>query len=277
MNPARGCESVRKHISGTSEFTKTKDELEALTPAKIGQDNEVMETENSAFVFEALDQSDDMKRLDFNFHGTPIVTHGYESKKDRTVDASTLNPFGFGPVKIGAKIGAYRKVRKRGVDIRGPSNRVLTNLEMFRIPKTSAMLGLKRDLYEQGKITLEEAISDEDPKSNVEFLGAVRGSGLSVDKKQRMEEQQIFSNAHTLDDYAKRFPDYQIGFQTKDNKARATPKEIEEERKKFEKDKDKPSKKGFRRKLKRTIASVMEVEGFNSDSDVSDHDEDDYE
>jgi hypothetical protein len=41
-----------------------------------------------------------MKRLDFNFHGTPIATHGYESMKDRTVDASTLNPFGFGSIKM---------------------------------------------------------------------------------------------------------------------------------------------------------------------------------
>jgi hypothetical protein len=138
------------------------------------------------------------------------------------------------------------------------------------------MLGLKRDLYEKGEITLEEAMSDDNLKSNVEFLGAVKGSGLLADDKARMQQQQVFSNAHTLDDYAVRFPDYEIGTQTKDNKARATPKEIEEAREKLEKDKDKPSKKAFRKKLKRTIASVMEVEGFNSDSDVSDYDEDDY-
>ena len=272
----KAMESVRKHIGSTDEYDKTKIELEALTPAEIGATNEVDETQNSAYVFEALVQSDKMKRLDFNFHDTPIVTHGYESMGDRTKDASTLNPFGLGPIKIGDDIGSYRQALKRGTDIRGPSNRVLTNLEMFRMPETSAMLGLKRDLYEQGQIPLEEAIAADNLKSNVEFLGAVKGSGLSVDQKGRMQQQQIFSNVHTLDDYVTRFPNYEIGSQTNDLKPRTTPTEINDALDQLETGKDKASKKAFRKKLKRAIASSMDIDNYNSDSDVSDYDEDHY-
>lgn len=268
--------SVRKHIGATDEFTKTKAELEALKPAEIGAKNEVEATENSAFVFEALVQSDKMKRLDFNFHDTPIVTHGYESMGDRTKDASTLKPFGLGPIKIGDDIGSYRQALKRKKDIRGPSNKVLTNLEMMRIPQTSAMVGLKRDLYEQKKIPLEEAIAADSPKSNVEFLGAVKGSGLTVDQKDRMQLQQIFSNAHTLDDYAAKHPKFEIGTQTKDKKARTTPSAIKDALDEFEKTKDKPRKKAFRKELKRAIASTMEIDNFDSGSDVSDYDETHY-
>ncbi|HEU0084695.1 MAG TPA: DUF4157 domain-containing protein, partial [Bradyrhizobium sp.] len=209
--------SVRKHMRTTDEYKDVRKELEALPAANIGAANEVARTTNPGFVFEALEGAS-MKRLDFNFHDTPIATHGYESMKDRTVDASTLNPFGFGPIKIGDDIGSYKQALKKGKDVRGPSNRVLTSLEMYRVPKTSAMLGLKRDLYEQNKIDLAEAMAIDSPKSNVEFLGAVSGSGLTVDQNQRMQEQQTISNEMILDDYATRFPTFEIGTKTRDNK-----------------------------------------------------------
>lgn len=274
---SKAMKSVRKHMLGTDEYTKTKAELEALKPAEIGAKNEVEATKNSAYVFEALVQSDKMQRLDFNFHDTPIVTHGYESMGDRTKDASTLNPFALGPVKIGKDIGSYRRARKRGTSIRGPSNRVLTNLEMVRIPETSAMLGTKRDLYEKDEIELEEAIAADSLKSNVEFLGAVKGSGLLADQKSRMQQQQILSNAHTLEDYAARFPDHEIGTETKDLKARTTPKKIKGSLEELEKAKDTPSKKAFRKTLKRAIASSMDIDDYQSNSDVSDFDESHYE
>jgi hypothetical protein len=270
-------ESVRKHIRTTNEYSETKKELEALPAANIGAANEVSKTTHSAFVFEALANAPNMKRLDFNFQGTPIKTHGYESMGDRTVDASTLHPFGFGPVKVGGDdVGSYGRILKKGTDVRGGDNKVLTNLEMFRIPKTSAMLGMKRDLYEQGRTNLAEAMGIDSSKTNVEFLGAVSGSGLNVDQTLRMQQQQVVSNEQILSDYANRFPNYSIGEPTKDGKARSTPKKIKDALDKLQSDKDKPAKSAFRKELKRTIASVQEVEGYNSGSDVSDYDEDHY-
>ena len=275
MSSKRAFGSVTTHIGKTDEYTKTKAELEGLPAAEMDTSNEVTATTNPAFVFEAL-RSADMTRLDFNFGGTPIKTHGYESPGNRAADAHTLHKFGYGPIKVGdGDVGAYEQILDAGKDIRGPENQVLTSLEMFRIPETSPMLGLKRDLYEQGKTKLSEAMAIDSPKSNVEFKGAVGGSGLKKDQKKRMRLQQILSNEKILNDYAKRYADHEIGYALT-GKARATPKQVKAALDKFVTDKDKLSKQQFRRKLKRVIASVLSVQGFNSDEEVSDVDEQHY-
>src|SRR6185437_3816829 len=196
----------------------TKNELEALNPAVMGNINEVT-TNNSAYVFEALANAD-MRRLDFNFHGTPIATHGYQSMGNRAVNARTLGRFGFGPIKIGGRnVGTYRRILKKGINIQ--DSKVLRNLEMRRILRTAAMLGMKRYLHEQGHTTLSEAISVLSNKSNVEYTGAVSGAGLTADEKDRMQQQQSLSNAQILDDYAdvNKFANYSIGYPTLDQKA----------------------------------------------------------
>lgn len=271
----KASKSVSKYIQSTDEFKRTKAELEALPAADIGSD-EVSETTIPAYVFEALGQSNTMKRVAFDFHGVPIYTYAYETAGDRSVDASTLGPFGYGPIRIGDDIGAYRGALKKGADIRGPANNTLTDLEIKRVPQTSAMVALKRDLYAQGQTSLSEAIAIDSRMSNVEFSGAVSGSGLRVDEAARMRQQQVFSNAHILEDSATRFPNFEIGSQTADRKKRTTPKEIKDALDLLRATKDRDTKKALRRKLKRLLASVRKIEDYDSGSDVSDYDSDDY-
>ena len=272
----RASESVHRFIQGTNQYTHTKNELEALNPAVMGNINEVT-TNNSAYVFEALANAD-MRRLDFNFHGTPIATHGYQSVGNRAVNARTLGRFGFGPIKIGGRnVGTYRRILKKGINIQ--DSKVLRNLEMRRILRTAAMLGMKRYLHEQGHTTLSEAMSVLSNKSNVEYTGAVSGAGLTADEKDRMQQQQSLSNAQILDDYAdvNKFANYSIGYPTLDQKARTTPKEVKDALDKMLLDKTRTAKRAFRRKLKRLIVSIQEVEGYNSDAeDVSDYEDAHY-
>ena len=90
-----------------------------------------------------------------------------------------------------------------------------------------------------------------------------------------MRLQQIISNERILNDYAKRFADHEIGYAIT-GKTRATPKQVKAALDKFLTDKDKLSKRQFRRKLKRVIASIMNIQGYHSDSEVSDVDEQHY-
>ena len=280
----KALDSVRKYIKTTTEYDDTKKELKALAAEEMDttKTTEVSKTESSAFVFEALEdlsKTKDMKRMDINFHSAPIITHGFETG-DRTKDASTLNPFGFGPIKIGKDVGSYRKILKANKKPKTPENKALTTLEMLRVPKSSAMTGLKRDLLEQGKTGVSEAMAIDKPTSNVEFVGAVSGSGISGDAYERMQQQQILSNAMILDDAVTNFPTFEIGAPTKDKKARTTPQEISDtlnefvavmKKKKPTKQELREAKKKMRRKLRRSIASVQEIEGYDSSGDVSDY------
>src|SRR6185437_15198198 len=107
----------------------------------------------------------------------------------------------------------------------------------------------------------------------------VGGAGLTTDEKDRMQQQQSLSNAQILDDYAdvNKFANYSIGYPTLDQKARTTPKEVKDALDKMLLDKTRTAKRAFRRKLKRLIVSVQEVEGYNSDAeDVSDYEDTHY-
>jgi hypothetical protein len=267
-------ESVHKHIRSTDEYKDTKTELEALPAGPMGKD-EVQETDNAAIMLEALGHAN-MKRLDFDFKGTSVITHGFESMGDRTKDASTMRPFGFGPIKIGDDVGTYRKILKRNRDIRGRDNKTLRDLEMRRLRRQAAMTALKRDLYEQNQTTLSTAMAVDSPQSSVEFLGAVSGSGLTVGQKERMQEQQTFSNFHILADAVANFPNYNIGYPTADAKPQTTPQEVSDALDEMITDKNKPSKRKFRRKLKRLIASVQQIDNYDSDSDISDYEDKHY-
>ena len=289
--------SLRGHIVSTDEYDKTKTELESLDAEEMDDSvaTEVSKTTSSAFVYEALKNSKKVKRLDYNFHKVPLRTHGYETPGDRTKDASTLpQSYGHGTVMVGGKdLGAYRKIVKAKRNLSSGENKALTSLEMLRIPPSSTMTGLKRDLYEKRKIDVSEAMAIDSPKSNVEFSGAVSGSGLTKDAYERMLQQQTLSNVMILDDYTKRFPTFEIGTQTKDKKPRATPKEISDtlsdyfelikktvkpkkKLTKAEREKLTEAKQKFRRKLGRADASVMEVEDYELDQDVSDFEDSHY-
>ena len=280
--------SVREHIRGTDQFKNTVAELEALPAGEMDDSvaTEVSATKHPAVLFEAL-LAAKTKRLDFNFHGTPIVTHGYESMGDRTVDASTLREFGLGPVKVGGKdVGSYSQMLEADEDIPIGDNLILAVLEMLRIPITSAMVALKRDLYAKGETELSEAMAIDSPKTNVEYLGAVGGAGHTKPQKGRMQQQQITSNEMTLDDYVARFPHHEIGTQTEDKKPRATPEKIDDAFNEYmelmnnstaTKEELKTAKRKSRRPLTRTIASSMGIEDVELDASVSDVDEQHYE
>jgi len=117
-------------------------------------------------------------------------------------------------------------------------------------------------------------------QSNVEFSGAVSGSGLTKDQYNRMRQQQTYSTHFMLEDAATRFPNHRIGAATQDGKRRATPRRIKRNLDNLITANDDPQRNQFkadlRKSLKRTIASVGKVEDYDSGSDVSDFDENDY-
>src|SRR5579859_985657 len=274
----RAMDSIISHIEGRAEFAGTVGELEALTPRLPPPNNEITQTTNPAVVLVGLNNST-MHRLDFNFQGVPIVSHGYESPGNRAVDAVTLNAFGYGPIKIGDDVGSYSQALKRGTDIRGPEHRTLIPLEMLRIPPVSTALAIKRDLYEQNQILLSEAISQSNVVSNVEFVGAVNGASMTADQKRHLRQQQVWSNHSTIDTYATRFPNHAIGTDLGDGKVRTTPRQINQNLDRLiaaGTGTKKARKKELRKSLRRANASVMGLNQYDSDSDVSDYDEDDY-
>ena len=275
--------SILEKIRDLKEYKETEEELKKITFGKRSEKTD-FKTKNPFLLFDLLPKYDN--KLDYNLQGVSIETHGFELRKDRTVDPKTLKqPFGYGTVKIGPNIGTYENELKKNEPPEPYEMEVLNNLEKFRLPQLAPMFGLKRYLYEKGKLSKKEGFGSDSKFSNVEFLGAVTGSGLKKVQKENMRKQQVFSNMQILKDSYERFPDEEIGYQTTDKKPRVIPKKLFESlndfssslnTKKIKPKKKKKKKKKLRKLLSRSILSTSKISDVDSDGEVSDVEDQDY-
>ena len=278
-------------LGKNTQSTETLKELKTLKPGDMSTTSDVSKTNLPAFFFSALGtggEKMELERMDFNFNSTEVLTHGFESPGKRDISPKgtydtkkgkkkNFQPFNFNTVKIGNNIGTYAKHQTAPPkDLQNQHVTTLNTLEKFRLPEQAFGTSLKRDFFTQNLFDTQEAFGQNHLHSNVEFLGATSGSGLTSTQYSNMHEQQSLSNLHILTNAFTKFPNQPIGFDTKDGKARTTPKEITEnldnwlnEPKKEEK---KKKKQKFRRSLKRAIISTENIPGIDSDDEVSDED-----
>ena len=292
-NSKKAWDKFVSDLSNQTEFTNTSNELKKLSSGNMSTTSDV-KTTLPAFFFSALGTSGDkmeLDRMDFNFNNTEVLTHGFESPGQRDIapkgsyitkkgKTKNFQPFNFNTVKIGNDIGTYAKHQNAPpTDLQNQHVTALNTLEKFRLPEQAFGTTLKRDFFTQGFFNTQEAFGQNHPHSNVEFLGATSGSGLTATQYSNMQEQQSLSNLNILMTAFTNFSNRQIGFDTKDDKVRTTPLEIMENLdsflstdKKIDLQERKRRKRKFRRSLKRAIISSENISGIDSDDEVSEED-----
>lgn len=209
---AKAFAHYRQNIMQTGQYTSTLDDINGLNAGGRSATNDFTHTTLPPVMWTAFGQSEP-HRLDYQYgNNVEVDIRAYSSRKDRTVDAQTLGSGlgGYGPIKIGPNIGAYGSEMKTNDRPPQQESRVLTSLEMFRLPFISAMTGLKRHLYEEDDFTKEQGMGNNHAFSSVEFVGAVSGSGMNSAEKSHMRKQQFLSSYHILKECSDNFPNQKI-------------------------------------------------------------------
>lgn len=265
-------------VEGMKEYTDTKMELEKLDPDERSTTNNFTKSGNPFVNTLALGNSN-LRRLDFMApNGVEIDTHGYSSKKDRSVDPGTLSDkFSWGTVKIGPDISSYKKEMETNNTPDQDQMSYLNPLEMIRLPRQSVHTGMKRELYDQGQFTKDQGMGFNHNHSSVEFVGAVNGSGLTNQQLQNMRKQQTLSNYAILETANNICPNTGIGQALGNGKHVPTPKEemdaltrfidVVNDPKSTQKDKDK-AKKELRKIMVQLLRGVTQLEDVESEDDT---------
>jgi len=178
-------------------FTNTTNDLKGQAPGPRSPANDFTRTNNPFINLHALNKAgDDLQRLDFRAqNNVEIDTHGYDSRNDRTVDASTVGTsFGLGTVQIGPNISSYQKEMASAAAPNPDQLSYLNALEMQRFPHLSPQTAMKRELYNRGKFTKDEGMGFNHDHSSVEFVGAISGTSMTNAQRENMRKQQTLSN-----------------------------------------------------------------------------------
>lgn len=203
--------NVTAQVGEMEEFEPAKKKLKVLPPSSRSTTSDFTESSNPFLNLFAMSETD-LSRLDFMApNNVQIDTHGYSSKKDRTVDAHTLNDsFTLGTVKIGPDISSYAREIKSDSMPDPNQSAYLTALEMLRFPPLSTGTAIKRELYGQGLFSKEQAMGIAHDHTSVEFTGAISGSSQTKQQLKNMRLQQIRSNYAILKTAVEICPDTKI-------------------------------------------------------------------
>jgi len=280
-------------VSGWNTVTATARSLEALPSGVMDATPNIASTIRPFDFFAALNDSgkrDKLDRMDFNFGGTQVVTHGYESQGNRALaprgsydtakgKSKKFLPFKFNTVKIGNDIGTYAQHQSaQPADFMGSAFTALNTLEKYRLPEQAFGTSIKRDLMGNGEFNTQQGIGQNHPHANVEFLGATAGSGLNNQQVENMRLQQELSNIRILESGFLAAPDRELGEDMQDKKNRTTLRAIHEQLEvvmgsaSADRATRKAAKKQLRRLIKRAMASIERLPGIESDDEVSDTD-----
>ena len=290
---SKAWKALVRDVSKRKSVTDTADELEGLNAGVMDTTSNVKSTASPFEFLTAMGSSganDKLDRMDINFDGTEVFTHGFESPGNRAVAprgsyktktgaTKSFNPFNFNTVKIGNNIGTYAKHQSaKPVDLQSVPFTVLNTLEKFRLPEQAIGTSIKRDLMSKGPFTIQQGIGQNHLHTSVELLGATAGSGLSKQQLQHMRNQQELSNNHILNSAFATAPNQELGVDTGDGKTRTTPSAIHNQLDLvmgFDTD-DKATKRvkkrELRRRVKRAMASTEGLANIESDDGVSDND-----
>lgn len=278
-------------VSGWTTVTDTARSLEALPSGGMDATPNVASTIRPFDFFAALGDSgkhDKLDRMDFNFGGTQVVTHGYESQGNRARaprgsystakgKSKSFLPFNFNTVKIGNDIGTYAQHQNaQPATFQGNAFTTLGTLEKYRLPEQAFGTSIKRDLMGTGQFTTQQGLGQNHPHANVEFLGATAGSGLNKQQVANMRLQQDLSNIRILESGFLAAPDLELGEDMQDKKKRTTLRAIHEQLEVVMGSAlaapatRKAAKKQLRRLIKRAMASIERLPNIDSDDEVSD-------
>ncbi|MDY0973378.1 hypothetical protein SOM61_00270 [Massilia sp. CFBP9012] len=280
-----------RNVSGWDTVTDTARSLEALPPGVMDGTPNVASTIRPFDFFAALGDSgkrDKLDRMDFNFGGTQVFTHGYESQGKRDLaprgsystakgKSKSFLPFNFNTVKIGNDIGTYGQHQNaQPADFQGSAFTTLDTLEKYRLPGQAFGTSIKRDLMGNGLFTTQQGLGQNHPHANVEFLGATAGSGLNMQQVENMRLQQELSNIRILESGLLAAPDMELGEDMQDTKKRTTLRAIHKQLEvvmgsaSADRATRKAAKKQLRRLIKRAMASIQRLPNIESDDEVSD-------
>ncbi len=201
-------------------------DLEQMPPQNRSNSNDFNHTDNPFVNILALNNSD-LRRMDYmGPNNVQINTQGYVSMNDRTVDQQTLgSSFAYSTVKIGPDISSYMREMKNDQQPNRDQLDYLNALEMHRFPGLSPQVGMKRELYNQGLFSKDEGMGFNHDHSNVEFVGAINGSGLTNQQYTNMQQQQTNSNYAILQTACNICPDVALGQNLPSLKHIPTPQE----------------------------------------------------